>query len=128
MDEDLVAWGRVARLETRGRVTGRPARAVVGFVEQPDGSLLVAAARGDADWALNLQADPRCRVTVGEDTRDMEAHLLHGPEHAAAVRELILRYGNPAERLGAGPSFRVRPLADGGGAPAGSPPPRPGQG
>ena len=48
MEDDLVAWGRTLRLETRGRVTGRTASAVVGFVERPDGTLLVAAGSPDA--------------------------------------------------------------------------------
>ena len=29
-------------------------------------------------------------------------------EHAAAVRDLIVKYGQPAERLGAGPAFELR--------------------
>lgn len=106
-----MAWGRVVRVETIGRVTGRPARAVVGFSERPDGSLLVAAGSPRADWALNLLADPRCRITVGDATRSATARVLEGPEHGAAVRELILKYGTPAEGLGAGPAFELRPEA-----------------
>lgn len=110
MDDDLVAWGRVLRIETRGRVTGRPARAAVGFVDAPDGSLVVAAGSPRADWALNLLADPRCRVTIGEAARDALATVLEGSAHAAAVRDLILKYGTPAESLGAGPAFRLQLL------------------
>ena len=80
----------------------------VGFVEEPDGSLLVAAGDPDADWARNLDADPRCRVTVGDLTRDAVAESLDSEEAARAVTELILRYGTPAERLGRGPAFRLR--------------------
>ncbi len=108
MEEDLVAWGRVLRIQTRGRVTGRPASAAVGFVEQPDGTLVVAAGSPDADWALNLADDPRCQVTIGEDSFDAQARPLDGRQHAAAVRALILRYGTPSEGLGAGPSFELR--------------------
>jgi deazaflavin-dependent oxidoreductase (nitroreductase family) len=108
VDDDLVAWGRVVRIETRGRVTGRIARATVGFVEQPDGSHLVAAGSPHADWALNLLADPRCRTTIGAVSRGAVARPLAGAEHAAAVRELILKYGTPAEGLGAGPAFELR--------------------
>lgn len=110
MDDDLVAWGRVLRIETRGRVTGRTARATVGFVDAPDGSLVVAAASPRADWALNLLADPHCRVTIGDTGRDALAAALEGPAHAAAVRDLILKYGTPAESLGAGPAFRLQIL------------------
>ncbi len=104
-----MATGRAARLVTRGRRTGRPVPVAVGFVEEPDGSLLVAAGRPDADWALNLLAEPRCRVAIGEDSFDAEAEPLKGADAGRAVRELILRYGTPAERLGSGPAFRLRP-------------------
>lgn len=88
-------------------MTGRPARAVVGFVERPDGALVVAAGSARADWARNLEADPGCRVTIGDRTWDALATELSGPGHAAAVRDLILRYGTPAENLGAGPAFEL---------------------
>jgi deazaflavin-dependent oxidoreductase (nitroreductase family) len=108
MEDDLVAWGRTLRLETRGRVTGRTARAVVGYVQRADGSVVVAAGSPDADWALNLLADPACRVTLGDASWDAVARPLERDEHVAAVRDLILRYGTPAENLGSGPSFELR--------------------
>jgi deazaflavin-dependent oxidoreductase (nitroreductase family) len=108
MDDDLVAWGRVLRIETTGRVTGRTARAVVGFVEREDGGLLVAAGSADASWGRNLLRDPACRVTIADASWPATARPLSGPEHAAAVRALILRYGTPAEGLGSGPSFELR--------------------
>lgn len=106
--EQLAGWGVVALIETRGRVTGKPARAHVGFVEEPDGAIVIAAGSG-AQWAANLLADPACTVTVGERSFRGEAEPLAGPELAGAIRALILRYGTPAERLGPGPAFRVRP-------------------
>jgi deazaflavin-dependent oxidoreductase (nitroreductase family) len=99
----------VALLETRGRHSGRTARAAIGFVEEPDGSLLVAAGEPDADWALNLLSEPRCQVTIGERRFTAEAREVEGPERAHAIRELILRYGTPSERLGSGPAFRLVP-------------------
>ena len=108
MEDDLVAWGRIARVETRGRVTGRPVRVVVGFVEQPDGTLCLAAGSPRADWALNLLADPRCEVTIGTLRRSAVARELEGDECAAAIRALILKYGTPSEGLGSGPAFGVR--------------------
>jgi deazaflavin-dependent oxidoreductase (nitroreductase family) len=96
-------------------VSGRTITTAVGFVEEPDGSLLVAAGEPDADWAMNLVASPVARVTVAERTWPVSAEPLDDAEHARAVRGLILRYGTPAERLGAGPSFRLRPT---GGEPA----------
>ena len=97
----------MALIETRGRETGRNARAAVGFVEEPNGSLLIAAGDPRADWALNLLAEPRCRVTIGDRTVTAEAVELEGPDRGRAVRELILKYGTPSERLGLGPVFRL---------------------
>ncbi len=107
-ENDLVAWGRAARLETVGRRSGLARSVVVGFAEEPDGSVLVAAGDAAAGWARNLLAEPRCRVTIGERTFRAVAEPLGDAEHARAVRELILRYGTPSERLGSGPSFRLR--------------------
>lgn len=107
----LVGWGTVARIRTRGRSTGRTVEAAVGYVEEADGSLLVAAGSVDADWALNLEAEPLCEVVIGDRERGYVAEPLSGEERARAVRELILRYGTPAERLGSGPAFRLRPLS-----------------
>jgi deazaflavin-dependent oxidoreductase (nitroreductase family) len=106
--EQLAGWGVVAIVETRGRVTGRIARAAVGFVEEPDGALLVAAGEPEADWALNLEADPTCAVTVGERSARYRAEPLEGAERHAAIAGLILRYGTPSEGLGRGPVFRRR--------------------
>ncbi|MEW5991601.1 MAG: nitroreductase family deazaflavin-dependent oxidoreductase [Chloroflexota bacterium] len=109
MGEQLAGWGVVVRIETRGRLSGRPVAVAVGFVEEPDGSLLVAAGEPDADWPRNLEAEPRCALRVGERTWAAIAEPLGPTEAAAAVHELILRYGTPAERLGRGPAFRLRP-------------------
>ena len=87
----------------------------VGFVDddsQP-GALLVAATAPDAAWATNLLADPACHVQVGDRSFDAIAEPLDGADHARAVRGLILRYGTPAEGLGHGPSFRLRPIGEG---------------
>jgi deazaflavin-dependent oxidoreductase (nitroreductase family) len=104
----LADWGKVVRIETRGRTSGRPVEVAVGYVEDADGSLLVAAGSDDADWAKNLLADPRCVASLGDDHWPATAELLEGADANRAVRELILRYGTPAERLGRGPAFRIR--------------------
>lgn len=112
LGEQLAGWGKVLRLETRGRSSGRAVVVAIGYVEEPDGSFLVAAGNPDAAWARNLEVEPACRVQVGValPTRDAIAEALSGPAAHRAVRELILRYGTPAERLGAGPVFRLRLL------------------
>jgi deazaflavin-dependent oxidoreductase (nitroreductase family) len=104
----LAEWGKVVLIETRGRVTGQPARAAVGYLEEEDGSYLVAAGDPNAAWARNLEADPLCVVTIGERTRTFRAEPLEGADLHAAIAGLILRYGTPAEGLGRGPAFRLR--------------------
>lgn len=83
----------------------------IGFVEEADGSLLVAAGEPDADWARNLELEPACSLIVGDRAWQAKAERLEPAEAAVAVRELILRYGTPAERLGRGPAFRLRPAS-----------------
>ena len=109
--EQLTSWGKVVSLEVRGRTSGNAVRVAVGYLDQPDGSLLVAAGEPDADWALNLEIDPRCRATIGDRSLDMTAERLDGLDASSAVVGLILKYGTTAERLGRGPVFRLRPSA-----------------
>jgi hypothetical protein len=83
----------------------------VGYVDEPDGSILVAA--GDrAIWALNLLSDPIAEVEIGDRRFTAIADPLEGADHARVIRGLILRYGTPAERLGRGPTFRLRPVGE----------------
>jgi deazaflavin-dependent oxidoreductase (nitroreductase family) len=122
MEDDLVASGRFARIRALGGRTGLTRSVTVGFVDDdggPPGSILVAAGGLDSAWARNLLANPSCRVDVGARSFDAVAEPLTPVEHARAVRELILRYGTPAEGLGRGESFRLRPLGEtGAGSPA----------
>jgi deazaflavin-dependent oxidoreductase (nitroreductase family) len=111
--EELAEWGTVLLLETRGRRSGDPVTTAVGYVEQPDGSLLIAANDETSHWARNLLAAPACRVTREGRTAIYVAEPLEGDRRNAAVVDLILRYGTPAERLGAGPVFRLVPAAAG---------------
>ena len=109
--EELARWGKVALLETVGRTSGRPVQSAVGFIEEDDGSLVVAAGSDSADWALNLRFNPACRATVGERTAAYEAAEIEGDERSQGLVALILKYGTPAERMGHGSVFRLRPRA-----------------
>lgn len=109
--ERLAREGRVVMLSTRGRTSGRPARAAVGFVEEADGSLLVAAGSPAAHWARNLAAHPYLTAAWAEHSGSFRAEQLEGDAFSAAITALILRYGTPAERLGRGPAFRLHPEA-----------------
>ncbi len=109
--EQLAGWGKVVTVETRGRVTGRPVEVAVGYLEAEDGAVVIAAGSPESDWARNLLEEPRCRVRLGDDVWVATAELLEVPDAARAVRDLILKYGTPAERLGRGPVFRLRRAA-----------------
>jgi deazaflavin-dependent oxidoreductase (nitroreductase family) len=111
LDDDLLAVGKVILLVTRGRRSGQPRQATIGFVAQSDGSLLVAAGAESTNWARNLVVEPACIVQRLDQRRRFRAERLSGPQHHAAVSALILKYGTPAERLGAGPAFRLWPEA-----------------
>ena len=116
MEAELVASGRFVRIETHGARSGEARTVTVGYADDdlPDsstpGAILVAAGGPDTAWAANLLADPRCRVQVGGRGFDAVAEPLDPADHARAIRALILRYGTPAEGLGHGASFRLRPI------------------
>lgn len=108
--EQLVGWEKAVEIETRGRASGRTVVTAVGFIEEPDGSLLVAAGDPAAHWAANLRIEPRCVARIGTHRVACLAEELVDAARARAITELILKYGTPAERLGAGPAFRLRPV------------------
>lgn len=111
MERELVTLGKAVHLTIRGRVSGLPRHVVVGYIEEPDGSLLVSANGPDQAWGRNLEADPAVDVEVGGRRWAATATPLEREDHVRAVRELILRYGTPSEGLGSGPSFRLRAAA-----------------
>lgn len=113
LGEQLAGWGKVVRLDLRGRVSGTNASVAVGYLEEPDGALLIAAGDPDARWVRNLEAEPRGRATIGDRSFEVIAQRLEGAEAAQAVVGLILKYGTSAERLGRGPVFRLRPVTQG---------------
>jgi deazaflavin-dependent oxidoreductase (nitroreductase family) len=101
----------VAVVTTTGRRTGEPRPVAVGFIEDPvSGGVLVAATEEAAAWTLNLDADPRARVEIGDRVFAAVAERLDIAEHRVVVRDLILKYGTPSEGLGRGPSYRLRPV------------------
>jgi deazaflavin-dependent nitroreductase family protein len=115
MEDDLVASGRFVRIRALGGRTGLARSVTVGFVDDDEGppdSILVAAGAPESAWARNLLANPACWVEVGERAFNAVAEPLTPAEHARAVRGLILRYGTPAEGLGRGDSFRLRPVGE----------------
>ena len=116
--EQLAAWGKVAMLETIGRKSGKSVQSAVGFIEEDDGCMQVAAGSDTAGWVLNLRANPHARTTVGNKSAVYDQAVeLEGDERSAILVALILKYGTPAEGLGRGPVFRlIRPESRQGGS------------
>ena len=102
----------MAWITTTGRTSGLPRSVAVGFIAEPDGSILVAANGPDQAWARNLEATPEVTVEIAGRRFLAVAEELEREDHIRVVRELILRYGTPSEGLGSGPSFRLRPTGD----------------
>jgi len=90
-------------------VSGAAVTAAVGFIEDDDGTLHVAAGSDSSDWALNLRAEPTCSVTIGDQMATYEAAQEAEADRGRTVTQLILKYGTPAEKLGHGPTFRLVP-------------------
>ena len=109
----MAAAGDVAVIEVPGRRTGRIRHTGVGYIREPDGSLLVAASSDHADWARNIETAGRCRVRIGPTSDEYAVRRLPDDERGPVVVALILRYGTPAERLGAGPAYRLIPRTGG---------------
>ena len=88
--EELADWGTVLLLETRGRTSGAPLTVAVGYVEEPDGSLLVAANDANSHWARNLLAAPLSCHQAGrireEIARPVAVLVVCGDEQAAIGR------------------------------------------
>ena len=110
MEVDLTAWGKAITLETVGRRSGRPRRVTIGFVEASGGVLLVAGSSRSTQWTLNLMAQPLCHVQIDGRWMTYRAEILEEGERNTAISGLILKYGTPAEQLGAGPAFRLVPV------------------
>ena len=112
MEADLVASGRFARVETIGRRSGQPRAVTVGFVDDPvvEDAVIVAAGEPGTAWAQNLIDQAACRVRIGDREFDAMAERFERGDHDRAIAAMILRYGTPAEGLGRGPAFRLRPV------------------
>lgn len=106
MEAELAAQGTTVVLETIGRRSHVPRRVTIGFVEDGE-DLLVAASSEATHWARNLALEPSCYVELRGLRTQRVALALSGPDAEAVVVALILKYGTPAERLGAGPVFRL---------------------
>jgi deazaflavin-dependent oxidoreductase (nitroreductase family) len=103
---DLLASRCVLLLTTRGRRSGQPRQTLVSFMPLIDGRYVVFSGWGvHSDWYLNVRADPRVRVNVGQRQMDATARLVEDPEQR---RGLMLRMASQSS--GCGPPRPIRPL------------------
>lgn len=109
-------------LETTGARTGQPRQAVLGYLEEPDGSyLVIASAVGAAHnpgWLHNLAARPEATVEFGDGRRlAVHASTLAGEELERAWARIAVdapeyvRYRSKTDREIA--VVRLRPTAGG---------------
>lgn len=76
---------RLVLLTTVGRETGRPRTTPMMFHRDGGHLLVIASNRGaprHPDWYLNLVADPRVTVELGDETYDATATTIEGEERA----------------------------------------------
>jgi hypothetical protein len=80
-----------------------------GFLERPDGSVLVGSAAG-RHWPENLAAAGWCAFAIrGRAPRRYVATELQGEDRAAATAEFRARRGERAARAFSGRVFLLRP-------------------
>ena len=90
-----VFGGRLMLLTHRGRRSGQRRYAVLEVVDRPSRDVvLVASGFGErSQWYRNLEAEPRCLVSVGTRSAvPAVAHLLPDDESAAALERYAARY------------------------------------
>jgi deazaflavin-dependent oxidoreductase (nitroreductase family) len=80
------------RLTTTGRKSGLPRSTNLLYFPHGDDLVLTASNWGrpnDPAWALNLRANPKCRVALAGKPADVVARELYGEEYDAVWRELL---------------------------------------
>jgi F420H(2)-dependent quinone reductase len=71
-------------LTATGRKTGKSRTLPLYGFDTGDGGIVIVGSRGgsakDPEWANNLRADPRARVTIGGEERQVVAREVSGAE------------------------------------------------
>jgi F420H(2)-dependent quinone reductase len=85
----------VLLLTTTGRKSGQPRTTPLLYTRAGEGYVVIAS-KGGADehplWFLNLQANPSVKVTVGRETRELQARDTQGEERERLWRLLADLY------------------------------------
>ena len=97
-----------ALLETTGRRSGKPRQTPVGNGLDGDTFWLIAAHGRQADYVLNLIAEPRVRVKVGRTWRAGTAVILPSDDAVARSYTLAHQWDRAIGRLMASAPLTVR--------------------
>lgn len=86
-------WGML-RLITTGRRSGKRRGAILGYIEDATGNLVIPAMNGWMDpepaWWLNLQANSNATVVLpGGERREVKARAADGPERDHLWQNLV---------------------------------------
>ncbi len=82
-------------LTTTGRKTGRPWTWPLTYLPDGDRLVVIASNGGQPNhpsWYLNLRADPRVSVQLGDQTRAMIAQTIEGEERARLWSRTVREY------------------------------------
>lgn len=94
--------GRLLLLEHRGRTSGTSRFAVLETVERPQKDVVIIASGfgRSAQWHRNLEAEPRCAVSIGTRRRiPATAELLSAEESNELLERYAARHPKLWERL-----------------------------
>jgi deazaflavin-dependent oxidoreductase (nitroreductase family) len=84
-------------LTTTGRVSGQPREIEIWFTEHGGAFYLIAEHRDRAKWVVNILAEPKVKVRVGDGRFDAVARVVRDdedPELTSAVKKLFdAKYG-----------------------------------
>jgi deazaflavin-dependent oxidoreductase (nitroreductase family) len=102
--------GRVGILTSTGAKTGLRRQAPLGFVQRPDGTVLIGSgSKENRGWTANLKANPGCTFSIKGDERRYRAALVDESARPAALEELKTKMGGVAERADWGDLFVLVP-------------------
>jgi deazaflavin-dependent oxidoreductase (nitroreductase family) len=105
----LVRAGKAGTLTTIGRRSGEPRSVQCGFVQRPDGTIIVGSATG-RQWPANLAAAGRCTFEPrGGPRREYDAVVLDGDAGRDALAELVRGQGGRSGSMYSGLVFELRP-------------------
>jgi deazaflavin-dependent oxidoreductase (nitroreductase family) len=82
----------VLELVTIGHKSGQERQILITYVEHQGAPAIIGTNAGrnvDPAWVKNLRANPRARMRLAGEWRDIDAHELAGADHEAAWAEAV---------------------------------------